>query len=165
MTKDMKIQNLTSENIDEILQLEERGTPAANMYFRYDRKELEQLCSDEQAGVFGIFDEGTLIAWASYRVPAYDYTREDGVYEMSSMVVDPKYRRKGVGLTLFNHRLKELLKKKDLTMIYVTAHPANTPIICLYLNNGFVIYDFKNDKYGPGADRVYMRYAKGDKKH
>lgn len=156
----MDIVKLGIDNIEDIIKLEERGAPAVNMYYRYDRKALTNLFSHDQGEAFGIFDKGLLVGWASYRAPWNDYNEEEGIYEMSSLVVDPEYRRKKIGLALFKHRLEIIKSKSDMTMIYATAHPANTPIICLYLNNGFVIYDFKKDKYGPGADRVYMKYVR-----
>lgn len=42
--------------------------------------------------------------------------------------------------------------------IIATAYPKNVAITILFLKNGFVISDCKKDLYGPGADRVYMRY-------
>lgn len=156
----MKIVKLSIEDIDSILELEKVGAPAPHMYYAYDEKALKNLFSNNQGEAFGVFDKERLIGWASYRFPWNDYNNEEGIYEMSSMVVDPKFRRKHVGITLFNHRLEIIKAKPDMKMIYATAHPANTPIICLYLNNGFIIYDFKKDKYGPGADRVYMKYSK-----
>ncbi len=155
----MKIVKLGKENINQILDLESRGAPAENMYYRYNKEALEDIISRKQGEAFGIYDSEKLIGWASYRYAVNEDEIEEGVYEMSSLVVDPEYRRKGVGVALFNHRLETIMSKDDVKMIYATAHPANTPILCLYLNNGFIIYDFKKDKYGPGADRVYMKYV------
>lgn len=83
---------------------------------------------------------------------------EEGEYAMSSLVVDQDFRRQGIGMKLFYKRLEKIKKKPDMNKIVATAYPKNIGIIILYLKNGFIISDFKNDLYGPGADRVYLEY-------
>lgn len=153
-----KIKKIDANYINDILILEENNTPDPKMYYRYDRSDLERLFyKDESAVVFGAFDKDKLIGWASYRKP-WNETETEGIYEMSSLVVNKEYRRKYVGQKLFEVRLNELLSRKDVKTIFATCHPQNIPIIMLYLKNKFVIYDFKKDKYGPGADRVYLKH-------
>ena len=47
-------------------------------------------------------------------------------------------------------------KKKKFTKIYLTVSPLNTGALLLYVKNGFVIFDYKPNVYGPGADRVFL---------
>ncbi len=159
-----KIEQLTKNDIDKIIEFEAQEAPPFPIYYAYDRKTLEKdLFGDKDAKAYGVFDKDKLIGWAAYRSIEKDDGSDKGVYEMSGMVVAKKYRRRGIGLKLFKLRLDELLQKRDLKRIYATNYPKNTPIIVLYLTNGFVIYDYKKDLYGPGADRIYIKYEKLEK--
>lgn len=157
----IRIRELTKDYIDKILELESDSAPQLPVYYPYDRETLENdIFGGKDSKAFGAFDKDKLVGWGAYRYAEKENGIDKGVYEMCSLVVDKKYRRHGIGLKLFNIRLQELLKKKNLTKIYATNYPKNIPIILLYLNNGFVIYDYKKNVYGEGGDRIYVMYEK-----
>lgn len=157
----IKYKELFIADVTKILELESHSAPRLPVYYPYDLDALEHhIFGNKDHKVYGAFDGDKLVGWAAYRNSEKEDGSEKGVYEMCSLVVDKKYRRQGIGLKLFKVRLNELLKKKKLTRIYATNYPRNLPIILLYLKNGFVIYDYKKDVYGPGGDRIYLKYAK-----
>lgn len=153
------IRKLTTNDIKSILKLEKEAGLKRPFYANYSRKGLEYIFDNtNKCGAWGAFDNSNLIGWSAYRSDWNKDSKQKGVYEMSGLVVDKAYRRKGIGLKLFNKRLKELLKKEDLKKIYATTYPLNKPLLILYLNNGFIIYDYRKDVYGKGGDRIYMKY-------
>jgi|GEM_PF-1263720 len=160
----IKIIELSEKDINKILELESHSAPKLPMYYGYNSEALEyQLFKNKDAKVYGAMNGEKLVGWAAYRCSEKEDGTDKGVYEMCSLVVDKDYRRKGVGLKLFNKRLQGLLKKKDLVKIYATNYPKNIPIIMLYLTNGFVPYDYKKDVYGIGGDRLYVKYERLEK--
>lgn len=155
----IEIRPLDASDADKILEFESHCDVKLPAYYPYDRESLNSyIFNNKDAKAFGAFDKDTLVGWSAYSCMEKPDGTDKGVYEMCGIVVDPKYRRQGIGLKLFNARLSELLKKNGLTKIYATNYPKNTPILILYLSNGFVIYDYKKDVYGPGGDRVYVKY-------
>lgn len=157
----IKIKKVTMKDIPHILELENHSAPKLPVYYGYDAEALEyHLFKNKDAKVYGAFDGDKLVGWGAYRCSEKEDGSDKGVYEMCSLVVDKNYRRKGIGLQIFNTRLQELLKKENLTKIYATNYPKNTPIIMLYLSNGFVPYDYKKDVYGVGGDRLYLKYER-----
>lgn len=155
----IKIKILKAQDAESILELESRCGLKLPSYIPYDRKQLDiYIFNNKDAKAFGAYDKDELIGWSGYSCMEKEDGTDRGVYEMCGMVVDPRYRRQGIGLKLFKVRLEELLKKKNLKRIYATNFPKNSPIIILYLTNGFVIYDYKKDIYGPGADRIFVKY-------
>lgn len=156
---EIKITKLDKRDIDAILNLESHSAPKKPTYAKYDRESLEFIFDNsESCSAFGLMDNSKLIGWSSYRANWNKDNKSDGTYEMSSLVIHKDYRRVGLGLKLFNKRLKDILSKPNVKTIYATAYPKNTPIILLYLNHGFEIYDFKKNVYGKGADRIYLKY-------
>lgn len=157
----IKIKTLSSKDADRIIEFESHCGVKLPAYYPYDRESLDSyIFKNKDAEAFGAFEGDVLVGWSAYSCMEKEDDTDKGVYEMCGLVVDPKYRRRGIGLKLFKIRLKKLLKKDGLTKIYATNYPKNSPILILYLNNGFVIYDFKKDVYGPGGDRVYLQYDK-----
>ena len=153
-----KIRQLTKEDIGLILELESHSAPPMPAYFAYDKKDLESVIFASKVNkAYGAFDGSRLVGWGAYEVTK-DGVSEGCIYQMSSLVVDKEYRRKGIGLQLFEVRMQDILNKKDAKEIFVTTYPKNSPTLIMYLTHGFVIYDFKKNAYGEGADRVYLKY-------
>jgi GNAT superfamily N-acetyltransferase len=155
------IKALTSEDADWILEFESKHAPKLPVYYPYDREALDSYIFKNKDGkAFGAFDKDLLVGWAGYSCKEKAGEVDKGVYEMSGLVVHSNYRRQGIGLKLFKARMEDLLSKPGLKRIYATNYPLNSPIIILYLTNGFVIYDFKKDCFGPGIDRLFLKYEK-----
>ncbi len=146
-------QILTPEHKTDILEFESQYAPGLPVYYRHSPDSLNSYIFKNKDGrAYGAFDGETLVGWAGYSL------RKKGEYEMCGMIVHPGFRRRGIGLKLFQLRLDDLLKKPGAKSISATCYPANSPIIILYLTNGFVIYNFKKDYFGPGVDRLFLRY-------
>lgn len=158
VAEEIEIIKLDKSYVDKILTLEADSAPEQPFYFKYDKESLEDLFeARDKASVFGAFIKNALVGWASYRSGFGLEKSEPGEYAMSSMVVSKNFRKLGIGTMLFEARINEILKKKDLKVIIATAYPKNTAIISLFLKNGFYVSDFKKNLYGEGADRVYLR--------
>lgn len=155
----MKIQQLNKENIPDILLLEKHHAPDKPHYAKYDNEALSFIFNNSKTcRAYGIFDDGKLIAWGCYRTNwKDDNLTQEGTYEISSIVVDTTYRRKGIGESLLKKIISEIKKNQNFKNIYLTVSPLNLGALLLYLKNGFLIYDFRKNVYGEGADRVYLK--------
>ncbi len=152
----MELRRLSKSDIDSIIELEKHHAPDKPHYARYDQEALSFIFDNpESCEAIGLFDEEALVGWGAYRTNWSKYNKERGVYEISSIVVNTNYRRKGLGEKILN-RIIEDLKKKKFTKIYLTVSPLNTGALLLYVKNGFIIFDYKPNVYGPGADRVFL---------
>ena len=78
--------------------------------------------------------------------------KQDSV-EITSLAVIPEYQKKGIGKLLFNQVLDKLKNRK----IHLVTHPRNTPAIIFYLKIGFEIYGFKDNYYGDGQPRLFLK--------
>ena len=156
----MDIQLLSFTDKDNILKLEVESAPDSPYYYRYsnDVKALDYIFENPiSSKAFGVYEKEKLIAWCAYRTKWNDdNSQEDGQYEISSVVVDKSNRRKGIGNKLLKHSIDYIRNHQDFKSIYLTVYPGNIPALIMYLQNGFIIYDFKKDVYGPGSDRLYL---------
>ncbi|MCD4756294.1 GNAT family N-acetyltransferase [bacterium] len=155
----MKIRQLCKSDIASIIELEKHHAPDKPHYVRYDQKTLLFIFDNpDDCGAIGLFDKERLVGWGAYRTNWSKYNAECGVYEISSIVVDTTYRRQGLGERILN-RIIDDLKKKKFTKVYLTVSPLNLGALILYVKNGFIIYDYKANVYGEGADRVFLKLA------
>ncbi len=76
----------------------------------------------------------------------------DGQYEITNLVVDPGFRRGGIGLQLVQHAL-EKIASGDVTL---EVHSQNVPAISLYEKAGFVRRGVRKQFYKDGADAQLM---------
>lgn len=154
----MELQQLMKASIQDIIALEKVHAPDRPYYAKYDEKALNFIFDNPKiCKAYGLFDNGKLIGWGAYRSQWSEYnSKEEGIFEISSIVVDTSYRRKGIGQQLLDKLFDDVKKSKHFKKIYLTVSPKNLGALLLYLNNEFEIYDFKKDIYGPGADRVYL---------
>jgi ribosomal protein S18 acetylase RimI-like enzyme len=155
----MDIKQLNSSNIQAIIQLEKEHAPDRPHYAKYDEKALNFIFNNSQScRAYGAFDSNELVAWGAYRTNwRDDNLTQDGTYEISSVVVNTNYRRQGIGKMLLNKIIEGIKKNQNFKNIYLTVSPLNLGALLLYLTNGFIVYDFKKDVYGPGADRIYLK--------
>lgn len=154
----MDLRELSNNNINEILELEKDNAPDKPYYSKYNEEALKFIFDNPKTcKAFGLYDAKKLVGWGCYRTQWKDENIRDGVYEVSSIVVHKQYRRKGIGRQLLNKIIQDIKKSQDYKEIYLTVYPDNLPPLLLYLNNGFVIYNYKKDVYGSGSDRVYLR--------
>lgn len=153
----MELKKLTATNIKDVLCLEKDNAPDKPFYLKYNDEALIFIFDNPKTcKAYGLFDNNKLIAWGCYRTQWKDENVKEGVYEISSIVVNKNYRRKGLGKQILNRAIEDIKKGQNYKEIYLTVYPGNLSALLLYLNNGFVIYNYKKDVYGPGSDRVYL---------
>lgn len=153
----MEINELTAKNIKDILNLEKDSAPDKPYYSKYDDEALNFIFNNPKTcKAYGLFENNKLIAWGCYRTQWKDENVKEGVYEISSIVVDKNQRRKGLGKQVLKIIIEDIKKSQDYKEIYLTVYPGNLGALLLYLNNNFLIYNYKKDVYGPGPDRVYL---------
>ena len=160
----MRLKKLNRSDAPKVLQLEEHSAPREPHYSPYDEEALNFLFDKPtNCGAVGLFDRTKLIGWGADRTNWKKHDRERGTSEVSSVVIDKKYRRRGLGSKILNEIMRILVEDHDTSQFFLTVSPLNTGALMLYLKSGFLIYDFRKDVYGPGADRVYLMFD-GEKK-
>ena len=147
----MEIKQLFKKDIGSILELESIHAPKLPHYFPYDRKELDDYLMGGAFEAFGMVDGDKLIAWSAYK------KTDDNSYEICSLVLDKNYRKKGLGKKLLLYVIEQIRSKYKNVRIHLSVSPINLPALLLYLNSGFIIYDYKKDYFGPGVDRVLLQ--------
>jgi ribosomal protein S18 acetylase RimI-like enzyme len=110
-------------------------------------------CAREIAGNALYFVEvaGALAASAAWKL------RDDGSAYLSSIAVDPDFRRRGVARAAMLFLLEEA---KGCARIDLVTHPDNVAAIALYRSLGFVVERRQENYFGDGEPRVVM--ARGD---
>jgi len=81
--------------------------------------------------------------------------------EIMSLAVIPKYQGKGIGKSTLKMMMEKLKNKKNTKIV---THPKNIPALVLYIKQGFIIYGFSKNHYGPGEDRVVLEHNRNPKK-
>lgn len=153
----MELKQLSHKDIPLIIALEQLNSPDKLLYKKYDEEALSYIFDNpEKCRAYGIFEENKLLGWGAYRNGWSADNATEGVFEISSIVVDTTKRGQGIGKMLLDHITKEIQKNADFQKIYLTVSPLNVPALSLYIKNGFVIYDYKPNVYGKGAHRVYL---------
>ncbi|MBI4004530.1 GNAT family N-acetyltransferase [Candidatus Roizmanbacteria bacterium] len=151
----MQIISLTRKDIESILKLESESAPEKPDYIKYSPQELQDLFDNlEKCRAFGIYSDNELIGWSGYK-----WIRGN-LYEITPVVVGKNYRGKGLGKALLEYAVKEVLRNHKDAEIFLTVYPQNLDALNLYLKNNFVVYDFKKDYYGQGADRLFLKHSK-----
>lgn len=155
----MQIKQLSKTNTQDIIDLEKEHAPDRPYYAKYDENALHFIFDNSKTcQAYGVFEKNKLIAWGAYRTNwKDDNLTQKGTFEISSIVVNTKYRKQGIGKMLLNKIVEEIKKNQHFKNIYLTVSPVNLGALLLYLKNGFVVYDFKKDVYGPGSDRIYLK--------
>ncbi len=153
----MELKTLTKDHINDILCLETESGPDKPLYVRYNEEALNFIFDHpETCGAVGMFEGKKLLAWGAYRTDWRGHNKEEGIYEVSSIVVDKAHRGKGLGGAILKDIIDRIKHSQKYKEIYLTVSPLNLNALMLYLKNGFVINDFQKDVYGPGTDRVFL---------
>ena len=154
----MDLKELSKKNIQEILDLEKNHAPDTPHYSKYNEEALSFIFDNPKScKAFGLYENSKLIGWGAYRTNWKDENVNNGIYEISSIVIHQSYRRKGLGQQMLKKIIEDIKKNQDFKEIYLTVYPQNLPPLLLYLKSNFVIYNYKKDVYGPGSDRVYLK--------
>lgn len=148
---ELTIRKLGREDTSLIFELERNHTPGKPIYVLITQDDLDFIFDHPQSSqAFGFFDREELIAWGAYA------GHEGKRFEISPVFIHTDYRGKKLGEKLFK-MLCEEIQKHSPQEIFLTVSPKNTPALMLYTKNGFEIYDFQKDVYGPNTDRLFMR--------
>ncbi len=116
---------------------------------------LFQECVDEaqykkyitESKVFLIMFDGQAVGTISYK------KMEDGTILMNGLTVLPDYREQGIAKTAMKKLLVDLGDKN----IALYVHPENTPALLIYLRLGFVITAWKDNVFGNGQPRLFLK--------
>ena len=153
----MEIKQLTSKNIQDILDLEKENAPRKPFYVAYTKEELDGLYKEGKFFAFGLYDGEELIEWGSYE------EKSPNEFEISSLVLNKRNRGKGLGKKMINYLIDEIHSSQPASQpasnIHLVVYPKNLPALLLYLNCGFVIYGYKKDYFGPGTDRLLLKLS------
>jgi len=153
----MEIRALNSEDIASILLLEKDHAPDIPFYAKYNHEALAFIFDNaDSCHAVGLFDDKKLVGWGGYRTNWSKDNLTVGIYEISSIVLHKDYRGKGNGKDILLNLIGTIKKNQQYKKIYLTVSPLNIGALILYLKNNFVIYDFKKNVYGEGADRLYL---------
>ena len=138
----MELIKLSIDNIDEIVslrlkQLKDEGAVESfdlkpNLYKFYSK----QLISDNFA-IFGFIDNNKIIATGSLSImykPPYYNCPNGKIGLLSSMYVDPSYRRKGLATKMLD-KIIEYAKENECSLIHITASKMGE---LLYAKYGFI---------------------------
>jgi ribosomal protein S18 acetylase RimI-like enzyme len=155
MDNQVFFKELSEKLISQIIQFETENAPDSPYYGRYDKEGFLYIFKNPSTcKAYGLYLGSELIGWGSFR------SKNEEDFEISSIVISKNQRRHGYGARFLHYLVDRILESQLYKKIFLTVYPLNLPAIFLYLKNNFVIYDFKKNVYGEGADRVYMRYEK-----
>jgi ribosomal protein S18 acetylase RimI-like enzyme len=77
---------------------------------------------------------------------------ENNEVELRQLCVIPEYQGKGVGKMM----IADFLKRVGGRKAFLIVHPKNTVGLMLYLKNGFIIEEWKDNYYHDGQPRLYL---------
>lgn len=159
----------TLADLDDIMELQDRicaSMPEPDLFVSTCREENATYLTDPNA-IFGTYDNGKLIAYASLVFPGEDSDNlgwdlgwsADTVRRCSKLdtiVVDPDYRGHGLQRTLIRHCLSFAKALDSDGFVLTTVSPANTYSLHNVQSEGFQILK-RMSKYG-GRDRYILGY-------
>lgn len=96
----------------------------------------------------------TIVGFANF----YNFKQAHSAF-IGNVIIDKKYRGKGLGKKLILHMLKIAEEKFKLAEIRISVFNENTTALLLYLNFGFVPYAIE-EKKDPQSNRVVLIHLK-----
>lgn len=138
----MELKRLDINYIDEIIDLRLKQLKDECSVESFDLKPnlfkfyTEQLISDNFA-IFGFIDNNRIIATGSLSImykPPYYNCPNGKIGLLSSMYVDPSYRRQGLATKMLD-KIVEYAKENDCSLIHITASKMGE---LLYTKYGFI---------------------------
>lgn len=159
----------TLADLDDIMNLQERicaSMPRPDLFVATCREENVSYLTEPNA-IFGTYEHGRLIAYASLAFPleASDNLGWDLGWnadtvrrcaKLDTIVVDPDYRGHGLQCTLISHCLSYAKAPDPDCFVLTTVSPANTYSLRNVQSEGFQILK-RMTKYG-GRDRYVLGY-------
>lgn len=110
------------------------------------KKRLKKRIS-KRSNIFfvAVNDDNNVIGFVDGYIPEDEWWYKEPVAYLDHIVVDKKYRKKGVASKLIE-KFEEIVKENNVKRIKLNAFPDNTPAINLYTKFGFKCYSSYYDK-------------------
>jgi ribosomal protein S18 acetylase RimI-like enzyme len=141
----LKFKQATLEDWEKVRELEEAS--ATHMFAPCEDEEGYKRYVRESTVYFILNEEDEAIGTISYK-------DQDDTVTIKGLTVNPEYRGKGIAKTAMKQLMEEIGNRK----MALTVHPANTPALMIYLRLGFTIVAWKDDYFGDGEPRLYLKY-------
>lgn len=107
--------------------------------------------------VFGLFVDEVLKGFTIF-IRSWD---DPGTAYLVQIAVQKDYQGNGGGTYLLQESLKTLIEE-GITSVTLTVDPRNTRALHIYMEKmGFRIAEYRQDEYGEGTDRYYLRLDLG----
>lgn len=140
----MSVRPATPDDLPEILALERQGFAPKERWS--ERSWAAELAADN----LSVLAAGDPVAGV------IAVQRVGGVAELNRIVVDPAYRRKGLGTALVSAGMAIAVAAEAEEMLLEVRHD-NTAARALYAAHGFIEIARRADYYGAGVDAVILR--------
>jgi ribosomal protein S18 acetylase RimI-like enzyme len=88
----------------------------------------------------------------------YDYVPEKSAF-IGNVVIDKRFRGKGVGKDIVSRMLKLCYNKHNLKEVRISVFTDNTPALLLYNSLGFIPYELE-ERENPQGNRVALLHLK-----
>lgn len=83
-------------------------------------------------------------------------TKNSNTVSLIAFAVKDSEQGQGIGKSLVKHGL-DVIKSYGFEEVIATVSPTNYPSLKVLTDCNFKIYDFKNDVYGKGEDRYFIK--------
>ncbi|MBT6069061.1 GNAT family N-acetyltransferase [Candidatus Peregrinibacteria bacterium] len=100
-----------------------------------------------ESTVYVIMKNGKDIGTVSHK------TQDDGSILFNGLTILPEHRGQGVA----TDSMKRLLSNLGKQTYALLVHPENTTALMIYLRLGFVITEWKDNFFGDGTPRLYLK--------
>ncbi|MBD3355203.1 GNAT family N-acetyltransferase [Candidatus Woesearchaeota archaeon] len=128
----MKIRKASLKDLQKIKQLSKE--------FKFElKRDWKDLISSKNSEMFLLIDNDYIIGFTGLI-----YHKWNNTIQISNIFIDPKYRRKGMGLKLINFLIDRAKKTKYRCLI--AEAPSSNPAVKLYKKAGFRKCGY-NDRY------------------
>lgn len=101
----------------------------------------------KESRVYFIVSGKKMIGTVSYKI------EKDKTVLINGLTILPGYRGKGIATVVMEKLLKDL-GKRDFSLL---VHPENIPALLIYLRLGFAISEWKDNYFGNGQPRLYLK--------
>ncbi len=134
------------QDIDEMLKIEKKA------FIRHWNKQIfiDEL-SAENGHYIAISSEGKMLGYSGFR-----HVLDEA--HITTLAVDKKQRKKGIGSTLISKLLSDAAEMK-ITQLFLEVRQSNAAALALYQKLGFKVIDRRREYYQhPQEDALVMAY-------
>jgi len=156
--KDYLIRRCTSDDLEGVIEVNERELPEDYPYFFY--KSILDNYSDSFLVACERDDPEKIIAYVMWRIertPSINSLKLVNKGHLVSIAVSEIYRRKGIATALLNKSMPAI-KKSGISEYVLEVRVSNYPAINLYKSLRYKIQTIKKAYYRDGENAYYMVY-------